>query len=276
MLGRVLHHLKNLRDVAIEDYLERHMRENPRYAEPLRLNGSEFQTFSQHGEDGIIEEIFNRIGTTNKRFVEFGCGNGLENNSALLLVNGWQGLWMDGSKENAELIKNKFASLLADDRLKFNRCFINAENVEALFKEGGVPAEPDFLSIDLDGNDYWIWKAIKNYRPRVVCMEFNGIFRPPTRWIMKYNPDHIWNGSVYYNSSLKSLELLGALKGYKLVGCDFTGVNSFFVREDLVGAKFLAPFTAENHYERNKAFLTKGHRHTPDFGAFAADPDLPA
>jgi hypothetical protein len=260
-----------MRDLAIEDFLERNLASNPRYQDPLRLGRYEFQTFSQHGEDGIIEEIFNRVGVTNRHFAEFGCGNGLENNSTLLLVKGWRGLWIDGGKENALVIRNKFRSLLEEGRLTFFTDYINRDNIEALLKRGGVPEEPDFLSIDLDGNDYWIWKQIQAFRPRVVCMEYNGIFRPPTRWVMQYNPKHVWNGSIYYNSSLKSLELLGAAKGYKLVGCDFTGVNAFFVREDLVERKFLAPFTAENHYEKNKAFLTKAHRHTPDFGPFTAE-----
>lgn len=260
-----------MRDIVIEEYLERNLHSAPRYQDPLRLNRFEYQTFSQHGEDGIIGEIFDRIGTTNRYFAEFGCGNGLENNSTLLLVQGWRGLWMDGGKENAQIIQQKFAALLKTKQLTFLNAFIDAESIEDLLRQGGVPAEFDFLSIDIDGNDYWVWKAIKSFRPRVVCMEFNGIFRPPTRWVMKYNPKHVWNGSVYYNSSLKSLELLGAQKGYKLVGCDFTGVNSFFVREDLVEGKFLAPFTAENHYERNKASLTKTHRHKPDFGDFTVE-----
>lgn len=271
MLGRVIHFLQNLRDIAIEDYLSKNLRNHPRYQDPLRLSRYEFRTFSQHGEDGIIEEIFNRIGTTNRQFVEFGAGNGLENNSALLLVKGWRGLWIEGGKKNSETIQSKFGPLLQEARLRFLCEFINAENIEELFRKGNVPEEFDFLSIDLDGNDYWIWKAITKYHPRVVCMEYNGIFPPSTRWIMKYNPSHAWTGSVYYNSSLKSLELLGAKKGYQLVGCDFTGINAFFVRQDLVGDKFSAPFTAENHYEANKGFLTKGHRHKPDFGPFSVD-----
>jgi hypothetical protein len=271
MLGRVLHFLRNLRDLAVEDYLAKNLRNHPKYQDPLRLAHHEFKGFSQHGEDGIIEEIFNRIGSTNREFVEFGAGNGLENNSALLLVKGWSGLWMEGGKKNAGTIRSKFADLIRDKRLRLLDEYINAENIEELFRKGGVPAEFDFLSIDLDGNDYWIWKSINAYKPRVVCMEYNGVIPPSTRWIMKYNPAHIWSGSVYMSSSLKSLELLGAKKGYKLVGCDFSGVNAFFVREDLVGDRFLAPFTAENHFEPNRGWLTRTHRHHPDFGPFAID-----
>lgn len=271
MLGRVIHFLRNLRDLAVEDYLCKNLRNHPRYQDPKRLANHEFKGYSQHGEDGIIEEIFNRIGTTNKEFVEFGAGNGLENNSALLLVKGWKGLWMDAGKQNVKTIRRKFASLILENRLRLLDDYINAENIEELFRKGGVSKEFDFLSIDLDGNDYWIWKAISEYRPRAVCMEYNGIIPPSTRWIMKYNPAHQWTGSVYMSSSLKSLELLGAKKGYKLVGCDFSGVNAFFVREDLVGDRFAAPFTAENHFEPNRGWLTRGHRHTPDFGPFEID-----
>lgn len=271
MLGRVLHFLRNLRDLSVEDYLSKNLRNHPRYQNPQHLAHYEFKGLSQHGEDGIIEEIFNRIGTTNREFVEFGAGNGLENNSALLLVKGWKGLWIDGGKKNGKTIRGKFADLLAEKRLRFLDDYINAENIQDLFRKGGVPREFDFLSIDLDGNDWWIWKAIMDYSPRVVCLEYNGIFPPSTPWIMKYNPAHAWSGSVYMGSSLKALEVLGTRKGYKLVGCDFSGVNAFFVREDLVGENFIGPFTAETHFEPNRGWLTRSHRHTPDFGPFVTN-----
>lgn len=270
MIGRVLHLLRNLRDLSVEDHVLR-LRSQPRYQDPRRLAGHEFKSFSQHGEDGIIEAIFDRIGTTNKEFVEFGAGNGLENNSALLLVKGWKGLWIEGGKQNAEGIQAKFAEMIQSGRLRFLNAFIDAANIEGLLRRGGVPAEFDFLSVDIDGNDYWVWKQIEAFKPRVVCIEYNGIFPPSTRWIMKYNPTHAWGGSTYYNSSLKSLELLGARKGYKLVGCDLSGANAFFVREDLVGDRFAAPFTAENHYEPARGWIVWNHRHPPDFGSFSLD-----
>ena len=124
------------------------------------------------------------------------------------------------------------------------------------------------LSIDIDGNDYWVWKAIDSYSPRVVVIEHNSVFRSDVEWIMSYNPNNIWNGSSYFGASLKSLEKLGNQKGYRLVGCDFTGVNAFFVRNDLVGDKFFEPFTAENHYEPPRYFLQNVNGHRKDFGVF--------
>ncbi len=107
----------------------------------------------------------------------------------------------------------------------------------------------DLLSIDVDLNTYWLCKAITNYEPRVVVVEYNALFPPPVEWVVRYDPMSAWDGTCYFGASLKSLENLGTLKGYRLVGCDVTGVNAFFVRQDLVEDKFLRPFTAENHYE---------------------------
>jgi len=259
---------RKLMDILAEDYLDRNLFQNPKYQNPKKLNRYEFQVFSQNGEDGIIEEIFKRIGTANKFFVEFGAEDGFENNTLNLLVKGWSGLWLDGGKDHIQNIKTKFSDLIEKNRLKVLQAFVTRENIEALLKEGKVSKEFDFLGIDIDGNDYWVWKAVENYRPRVVIIEYNSLFRPDTKWVMKYNSEHSWNQTCYAGASLKSLELLGDKKGYKLVACDFLGVNAFFVREDLVKDKFLAPYTAENHYEPPRYHLSREVGHPRDFGDF--------
>lgn len=242
--------IRQTRDLAIKDYIEKQMLE-PRYRNPKRLNRYEYQVYSQNGEDGIINEIFRRIGTTDKFFVEIAVGDGTENNSAFLLLKSWMGCWIEGDKKNVNNIIKKFKFLIDRKDLSVKHAFVKAENIEDLLEELNVSQEIDLLSVDIDGNDYWVWKAIHNYQPRVVVIEYNALFPPDVEYIIEYNPNFIWDGSCYFGASLKSLAILGAKKKYKLVGCNFLGVNAFFVREDLTGDEFLEPFTAKNHYEHS-------------------------
>lgn len=207
-----------------------------------------FKVYSQNEEDGIIEEIFNRIGTTNKIFIEFGVQNGLESNSHYLLFKGWHGLWIDGGEAYVKEIREKFAPVLASGQLKVVQAFITRENINELFIASGIEGEIDLLSIDIDGNDYHVWKAINVVKPRVVVIEYNGKFPPNCDWKQAYNRYHIWDGSDWQGASLKALELLGRQLGYQLVGTNLNGGNAFFVRQDLVGDLFIEPATAENLY----------------------------
>lgn len=267
-LGEIKRQLKFKHDLLKDYYLKKYLYGNEKYADLKRLNRFEYSIYSQNGEDGIIEEIFQRIGTTNKFFVEFGVGNGVENNTLVLLSKDWRGCWIDSNSKHVADINKKLNFLISRNQLKIKNSFITAENIENLFEEMSVPIELDFLSIDIDGNDYWVWRAIKNYKPRAVVIEYNALWRANLKWVMKYNPQNEWNRTNYYGASLKSLELLGADKGYKLVGCDFNGVDAFFVRNDLVGDKFFTPFTAENHYEPEKPFLFKESTKNNFFGEF--------
>ena len=239
-------------------------------ADPKTLTAYGFTAFSQTDEDGILEEIYQRIGTTNKQFLEFGCGNGLENNSTYLLFTGWQGLWMDGSRENIEVVRQKFPTYLAAGRLKAIETFITLENINGLIEQSGLDKNLDLLSIDIDGNDYWIWEIIDGVQPRVVVIEYNAIFRPPHKIVQEYNPAHRWRGTNYFGASLKALEELGERKGYRLVGCSFSGANAFFIRQDLIGDRFSAPFTAEHHYRapRYDGFVRGLSRHPKDAGPY--------
>lgn len=260
--------LHNLIDLQAQQYRDTLLSSQRRYADLKRLNRYENEILSQCGEDGIIEEIFRRIGTTNRHFVEFGAGNGLQNSTAALLLNNWTGSWIEGDASLASIIKSKFAALIVRHRLTLTEAFVTAENIEQLFVSLDVPESFDLLSIDIDGNDYWVWKSIVHYHPRVVIGEYNGRYGATLPWVMKYNPSHRWNGSCYYGASLKSLELLGALKGYSLVGCNLSGVNAFFVQNSLLNDLFAAPFTAENHFEPQRFFLVASPLQANDFGTF--------
>ncbi len=134
----------------------------PALADPKRLERHGAKTFSQNDEDGIIAEIFHRIGAPHRTFVEFGCGDGLENNTACLLAQGWRGLWMDGGGDNTSGIRRAYQHLIGHDLLKFRNVFINRDNIDAVIDAAGLGAEIDLLSIDLDGNDYYVWEAIRS------------------------------------------------------------------------------------------------------------------
>jgi hypothetical protein len=240
---------------------------SPRFQDSRRLLSYGFKVYSQHDEDGIIEEIFNRIGVTDRVFVEFGVGDGLENCTTYCLLKGWTGYWIDGSAACYQGILKNMDYLIASSRLRVKYSFITAENIERLFAEMGVPAEFDFLSIDLDRNDYWIWQAIGKYRTRVVAIEYNASFKATVSCTVPYDPNKTWDGySNYFGVSLKALERLGAKKGYSLVGCNYTGVTAFFVRADCLGAHFLEPYTSENHYQSPRYFMRMPNGHAPDIG----------
>jgi len=233
---------------------------NPRYADERRLLKHGFQVCSQNAEDGMIHEIFRRIGVGSQIFVEVGVGDGHENNTAFLLSQGWTGFWIDGD----DTFRKVFVSRpdLQGDYIKSVVSFVTRENIAGLFSELGVPNEFDFLSLDIDQNTYFAWEGLKAYRPRVVVVEYNAVVPPYVDWKVRYEPQRVWNGTANFGASLKAFEILGRQFGYELVGCDVIGVNAFFVRKDLVTDRFAQPFTAENHYEPPRYALShrRGHR----------------
>jgi hypothetical protein len=243
----------------------------PRHADPKRLLRYGFKLYSQNDEDGIIQEVFRRIGTTARTFVEFGVETGVECNTAKLLIEGWRGLWIEAKADNADAIRRRFAPFLQDGRLTLTQDLVTAENIDTLITAGGLAGEIDLVGIDIDYNDYWVWKAITAVRPRVVVIEYNASLRPPLSLTVPYDPHGSWDGSNFYGASLEALVRLGADKGYRIVGCSIAGVNAFFVRADLCGNKFLEPATAAEHYEPPRHFfhlLPAGHKGRP--GPFVA------
>jgi hypothetical protein len=238
----------------------------PRNADPKRLVRHGYKVYSQNDEDGIIAEIFRRIGTTSRAFVEFGVETGIECNTVKLLIEGWRGLWIEANAQSAGTIRHEFAPFIADRKLALHESLVTAENINALIAQGGVTGEIDLLGIDIDGNDYWVWKAIDVVNPRVVVIEYNATLRPPMSVVVPYRADGQWDGSNYYGASLEALVRLAAAKNYRIVGCSIAGVNAFFVRADLCGDRFLEPATAQEHYEPPRHYfhmLPSGHRSRP-------------
>ncbi|WP_088342927.1 MULTISPECIES: hypothetical protein [Rhodomicrobium] len=221
------------------------------------------QCFSQGPEDGVIAEIFRRIGVRDRFFVEIGAGDGRENTTRLLLTLGWSGIWIEGSPASCTAIRRDFAGPIAAGRLRLIEAMVTAENIEALLVEAGAPERFDYLSIDLDMNTYYVWQALGRYRARTACIEYNASIPPSWEFVVPYDPWAVWDGSTWYGAGLKSLELLGKSQGYELVGCDFYGVNAFFAAADEPLTEFVAPFTAEKHYQPPNYFAPFRHGHWP-------------
>ncbi len=244
---------------------EANLLQDPRRQDLKTLSRFERRVFSQFGEDGVVAEIFRRVGAPSRTFVELGVGDGLENNTTFLLLQGWRGGWIDGDAANIRRIRRRFCGPIGEGRLTVQRAFVTAENVGGLLEEMKTPAAPDLLSLDIDRNTYWVWAALARWKPRVVVVEYNAGFPPEFDWKVDYDPARGWNGTAYFGASLKAYELLGRKLGYALVGCTLSGVNAFFVREELAADKFSAPFTAEHHHEPPRYFLRRRDSHAPCF-----------
>jgi len=250
----------NMNTAQVIRLLDFELAGNPRYNDERRLLKYGFQVCSQNAEDGMIHEIFRRIGTTNRVFAEIGISDGTENNTAFLLSRGWKGFWIDGEDTFRRILAAR--PDLQGDCIKSIVSFVTRENVAELFAELGVPDEFDLLSLDIDQNTYYAWEGLTKYRPRAVVVEYNALLPADVDWKVHYESNRVWNGTSNFGASLKAFELLGRQLGYELVGCDFIGVNAFFVRSDLVADRFAPPFTSENHYEPPRYALShrRGHR----------------
>jgi hypothetical protein len=206
----------------------------------------ERRVFSQNAADGMIEELFRRLGTSSRFFVELSseAANGY-NGARLALEENWRGVFINPGCVAAE---RTVGNVHFPERVRCLDTRLSSANVEDVFAASQVPAEFDLLSIVLAGNDYWIWSAIRRWKPRVVVIQYNASQGPAKRWVMKEDAKYRWDGTNYYGASLASLTALGKTKGYALVATDSMGDLAFFVRQDLlVDDPFLDP-VVHYHY----------------------------
>ena len=198
--------------------------------ERINLDAFERTVHSQHGEEGVLEKIFEIVPPTSKYAVEFGAWDGIvASNTALLMrEQGWGGLLIEGHPRRAKKLAKNYADL---PNVTTMHRWIFPGNIELLFEEAGVPKDLDLLIIDIDSNDYYVWRAIRDYRPKVVMIEANYNFRPPERAVVDFHPMNYWDRTNYIGASLQSLYELGKRKGYELVHLMEEGPNIIFVDE---------------------------------------------
>jgi hypothetical protein len=227
----------------------------------MSLSGFELRVLSQNGEDGVLAEIFRRIGAPARFFVEFGVESGREGTCVCLAdIAEWTGLFIEANPSFYGELERKYA---ASARVRTTEAMVTPENIEELFRRADVPAEPDVVSIDIDGGDYWVWEAIVDFRPRVVVIEYNAAIDSQRRLVQPR--DRLgWDGTDYFGASLRALQGLGESKGYRLVHTEMAGLNAFFVREDLAGSRFHPADRAPARGCPN--YFLRGYRHPRSSG----------
>jgi hypothetical protein len=217
------------------------------------LEECEFKVFSQFGDDGIIQYLIHQAGSLSKRFIEFGVGTYTECNTRFLLENNdWDGLVFDGDEEGINYIHHE--SLYWLHNLTAVTAFLTCDNINTVFKQYGYSDEIGLLSIDIDGNDYWIWEKIEVVNPVIVVIEYNALFGRERAVAIPYDPSfnryHAHYSGLYWGASLKAFCHLAKQKGYVFVGCNSAGNNAYFVRKDRLGK--ITPQTPEAGFRMAK------------------------
>jgi hypothetical protein len=237
-----------------------------RYPELLQPDSNplapfELKVFSMNGEDGILLHLLSKVGTSSRRFVEFGIGDGRECNTAILSLHlGWSGLLMDIGAGDVAKARKFYRDEGAGDRVRIECHAITAENLDPLLTQYGM-SDIDVISIDIDGNDYWVWKSMKAARPRIAILEYNPSFGADRAVTIPYQPTFSrfrgHQSGNYHGASLMALTKLGTSMGYELVGCDSSGSNAFFVRNDLMAPAKLKAIAPEQAFMPSTTRLRK-------------------
>jgi hypothetical protein len=192
------------------------------FAEEIDLSRYEKSIYSQHGEDGVLAKIFDAIGTSSRFCVEFGAYDGVTgSNTFLLRRQGWGCMLLDRMFDIPEY--------------NLHKEFIRVENINELFDKYSVPSNVDLVSIDIDYNDFYIWKELDDkFQPRVVVIECNPTHLPDEDKVVRYRPFYCGDGTNYYGASILAMYRLGRSKGYSLVYHDSSGTNLFFVKDSVI------------------------------------------
>lgn len=199
------------------------------------LSDKEFRVYSQWGDDGIIQFLVSKLNVKNSKFIEFGVADYYESNTHFLLCNNnWSGYVIDGSSENIDTLKSSLIYWRYD--LQAISAFVTAENINELLASSNF-SEVGLLHIDLDGNDYWILKALNlsRYNPDILILEYNALFGSEREITIPYDPGFYrfsahYSGQ-YFGSSIAALFHLAELNGYYFIGCNSSGNNAYFLKE---------------------------------------------
>ena len=257
---RILHSCESLlyrlcieSDTCRRDALEEHRR---RLASIMPDNPAAkgWKVFSQNDEDGILQECLRRLSPA-KTFMEFCCGDGLEKNTHFLLLQGFRGVWLDGSQNNIEHIRTGLGGLKFNN-LWVRQDFLTLDNISDLLRSSleflGLD-DLDVFSLDVDGNDIYFAEYIQEMvHPKILIVEYNGKFPPPLSLSIEYNPEHTWQRDDFHGASLQ--KFVDVLDRYMLVACNVVGVNAFFVRKDV--ASGFTEYPVELVYQPPRLGLT--------------------
>ncbi len=218
------------------------------------LNACEFKIFSQFGEDGIIQRLVRYLPVEHRTFIEFGVENFAESNCRFLMMNdNWRGFVMDGSAKQVERIR-RLPDIWKYD-LDARAAFITSENVNELLASSGFDSDLGILSIDVDGNDCGILEAIDVMRPRILIVEYNALFGATRKITVPYDAAFEKFGAhysgLYFGASLGAIASVAAAKGYSLIATESSGVNAFFLRNDLMDAALTPRSVADVFRETN-------------------------
>jgi len=249
--------VKRLVDVS----MERHWRSKAQMScNPLLMHGEKF--YSQNDEDGILSAILGRLKIDQGVFVEYGCGDGLENNTIHLLMRGWRGLWIGATELKVRIPASS-------RQLRFERQWVTLDNCAEILQHGIHQIDAsgvNIVSMDLDGNDFFFVQKILDggFEPDVFIVEYNSKFPPPIRFTIEYDPKYVWSGTDYFGASLQSFIDLFDVFGFRLVCCNVTGANAFFVAKRHVSAFADVPKEAEELFMPPDYNWFLGRGHVPD------------
>jgi hypothetical protein len=224
------------------------------------LKDYEFKVFSQWGEDGIIQHLVDSIAIKNKTFIEFGVEDFYESNCRFLLMkDNWRGFVIDGSRANIDRLKR--SSFYWKYQLESIDAFITKDNINGLLAKSGFEREVGILSVDIDGNDYFVFDAISFYSPSILILEYNAVFGSERAISVPYDPSfqrtakHYSN--LYFGASLAAMTLAAERKGYSLVGTTTAANNAFYVRNDLLNDR-VEHLSVERAYTASNARESRG------------------
>ena len=236
---------------------------------PERLTARRFRIASQNQEDGLTLALLQEAGVTQARFVEIGSGLSGGNSAFLARECGWTGLMVDGaSPTRMEQVGRRFPTARAI------HAWVTRDNINDLIAAHGFGGEVDLFSLDLDGNDYWIWEAMTACSPRVVILEYNSMFGPDRAVTIPYDADfnRHRHHTMYYGASLAALTHVAAVKGYRLVAVEPAGINAYFLRNDLApNVPPCSPASAFRTLEKHDVLIASGQ----DVFTYAATHELP-
>jgi len=192
------------------------------------IEHSERKIYSQHGEDGIIETLLKIIPVSHKYIVEFGAydGVGMSNSRHLIKDKDWKSLLIEADNKLFAKLKRLYSK---NDQVTTINEFITEENINAIFRKSNVPQDLEILSIDVDSIDYYIWRGLTDFRPKIVIVEYNSSISPDKDYIVPKHQAIELGGTSLEGASISSWNKLGIEKGYQLIYGELYGSNLFFI-----------------------------------------------